>query len=259
VSAAKSWSWAPAALALCLVVEKAEATSVVAARNPTSVVIGADSKATVADGPKVETRTICKIRSANGVYWALAGSDFQATLRSGGVTNVDKIASDAMSGKGSLSDRVLIFKAAVEPILDLVLADARYENPSVFQRIYMHPLSINFIAFSDGVPELHAIDYVTTINASNGEVHVRPNSEIALPNPFLPPAFNVTSGEADAIKRYVYQHPDAKSLFIHPAFVKKMLELEIQDEPNIVGAPVAVVKIDASGPHWVYRGVCGKR
>jgi hypothetical protein len=80
------------AVALCMLTSGAQATSVVAVRTPTTIVLGADSKLISGDGS--DTRTFCKIGVSNNVLWgesirfSLAKDDFFDPDRDGSMTKV---------------------------------------------------------------------------------------------------------------------------------------------------------------------------
>jgi hypothetical protein len=64
------------------------------------------------------------------------------------------------------------------------------------------------------------------------------------------------SGEKEAIKRYTARIPtwyDSSDLF---ALVRKLIGMEIADQPAKVGPPISVLEIRATGYRWLEPGKC---
>src|SRR5262249_169043 len=87
------------------------ATTILAGRTPTSVLVGTDSKMTAGDGSAVAGQ--CKIATADGVYWAAANLKKDAEHN----FDIDEIAASVMRGPGSVSGRIADFEKAVPPKL----------------------------------------------------------------------------------------------------------------------------------------------
>ena len=68
----------------------------------------------------------------------------------------------------------------------------------------------------------------------------------------------IFAGANTAIIDYVGRHPDWKQVgSIETA--EQLIKLEVDARPNIVGIPISIVTIDASGRiHWVKQGKCGQ-
>jgi hypothetical protein len=111
------------AVALCMVTSGAEATSVVAVRTPTTIVLGADSK--LISGDRSDTRTFCKIGVSNNVLWGETGI-LEVPVR---YFSVNRIAEASVSIVGDLNTKIAAFESAIVPKLTEILNALKIGNP----------------------------------------------------------------------------------------------------------------------------------
>ena len=65
-------------------------------------------------------------------------------------------------------------------------------------------------------------------------------------------------GESAAIANYQTGNPNWTAA--EPdAIIRKFLALEIEDKPNLVGAPASILQITSGISRWVDPGQCGSR
>jgi hypothetical protein len=65
-------------------------------------------------------------------------------------------------------------------------------------------------------------------------------------------------GESAAIAKYQTGHPGWNAA--EPdTIIRRFLALEIDDDPNIVGAPPSIIRITPGGSQWIEPGQCASR
>lgn len=223
-------------------------TTIVVARTPDAVVIGADSKLTFGDN-KAVSELMCKIGVSGNVVFSAAGilENRKSSWR------VMDSAMTASRMKGTLLDKVNAFeKMIVKPLLDTVKL-IKQESPQIYERKVNSKdkvlLQVAFAAMENKKPTVLIRDFqLTNIAEINVIKRGCPGScdELGVKLYHF--------GQDAAIKRYIANN---KSLVFNAAsispFVIHLIDLEIIDKPDEVGPPIDVIKIDKNGINWVQR------
>ncbi|HUK08524.1 MAG TPA: hypothetical protein VLX09_11700 [Stellaceae bacterium] len=230
---------------------KVDATSVVLFWTPTTIFMGADSKAVRDDGTVV---TVCKIGAANDTYWAMSGilewpaSNFSA----------DKVALDNMSTPLTLKSRLERFESAVKPELLTVLNAVRSERPLDFRNAYQNDpaLEVAFADFEDGIPRAYVRYFVTRVDLTRDSVYLDP-TRIDFPNREVSRSGFAALGRHEAIDALRAANPSFLEAPDVLGTIRRLIEIEIAAVPTEVGPPIALVEIDKEGAHWKSKGACG--
>jgi hypothetical protein len=235
------WRWI--ALAIFLFPVSADATSIVLVRTPVLIVIAADSKPTYKGRP--EASTVCKIYRSDDVYFAIAGLEHDSGR---GFYPKDLVAAGVKASEG-FETRVARAEEFLSSNFLLEMERLEAEDPDQYKFAIAGAgpqLTVAFAQMEKGVPyfAVRGFQYYDSpsprVERSRADCPGRecPNGEVRIE--YL--------GESRAIQRYLangVEQTDAA------AFARKLVELEIQDSPFDVGPPIALLRIDASGPTWI--------
>jgi hypothetical protein len=230
----------------------ASATSAIAVRTPTFIVLGADSKVVTAthedSGPR------CKIKNANDVFWvepnALASSKTHFSL--------SDIATVVMSSQTTMSSRIAAFEDAIRSTVIPILNEFRVDDPTYFNEHLNEPwIEIAFASFEQGVPNLHVRSFVARMAPAGALFEIR---RADAPSLNYPDVSLFSLGPNDAINSElsgigeIGKWLEARGV---DSAVRQLIEIETADRPDEVGPPIALVKITKSGALWGSDGKCG--
>jgi hypothetical protein len=223
-------------------------TSIVVIRMPWVVVVGADSKTTV-EGSAASTGTACKIYQAEDLFFAVAG----LTNDAGRDFNAPAIIREAIRSESTLAGRVQAAEEAMIARVSRELNRLRAENPSVYARRVKAEggkvLTLAFIGFQDG--KSFALVRQFQADESN-PVAVRVSRE-SCPGDCPDGVRMFFLGRHKAIERYLSQRSkDDPRLSLEEA-VKHFIELEIGENPQEVGGPVDILRVDKDGARWIQK------
>jgi hypothetical protein len=235
-------------LAACLLLVKSAAagTSIVAERTPQKVVVAADGKATyLANGT---SGTECKIILHGGIGFAESGiSTYKATG-----FDSKLLAQKAMLTKGNLTLKERTFEALAVRGLDKV-GDALFEHaPDLYDKFKDSALEVFFFGLENGAPTL--IEARFQFLANGGAVSTRVH-RLSCPGDCVPDTelrflgFRSAINHAYALNRSIV-NGDPENV------TASLVQMEIDQEGQYVGPPVAVLAIDKSGQAWIQQGAC---
>jgi hypothetical protein len=232
------------------------ATSIVAIRRPTHIVIAADALGRfLADNPEGERKTIshCKIHASRGAFFAFAG--FTSDIKSGFDTR--PIAARALLGVGKIEARSKRVVADLKaPLLRAVQRIYREAPPETATEIIggeghdIAVLQLLVFGVEKGIPNVISVNFTRVNNKKHepvgiaAEVHACPGEgcEDGEAYWFL--------GEKDAILKTMNEPRVPIWTGDDAGDVRKLVSLEIADEPKLVGPPIDVLIVDARGSHW---------
>lgn len=239
-----------AAAVLILLPFGAEATTIVAARSATEIVIGADSKVTDTFGNRVAARA-CKIVQAGNVFFAYAGFARDAKTN----FSVPQIAADALKIKPntSLSEKTSLLANYITAKLSVELPYLKKNEWNTYREKIEGKIFLRILVagFERGKPALFVRQFrVAQINPNKIDVVVSSddcgakNCKGNVVTRFL--------GEIDAIDGLPEETPGFwKNGLI--SGVKSLVETEIAARDEYVGAPVDILRITAKGAQWIQK------
>jgi len=226
-------------------------TSIVAIRLNDQVVVGADSKIHLeeATGLKIPvSEPICKIGKGDGFFFATSG--LLAVKETG--YNANKIISEAPKINGTIEQKI----ERLEEMIKTPLTESLERHRRVYPWNYPYTsgtkpaLEIVFLAVEKDSPFLLRRDFIPITSAFDSvEMNIVrkkcpgdcQNGEDIYP-----------LGEKRAIKERLSQGPNFwKNDPINA--IRKLIELEIADDPFYVGPPIDILQIDKNGARWIEK------
>ncbi len=228
----------------------ARATTIVVARTPNEIVIGADSKVTDAYGNDLNKRA-CKIRQAGDLFIAIEGLELD---RQTGFS-VPDIASKALASKASASasDKVSVLMGYLVSGLLTELSHLKAHEPQTyFKKIEGGQLFLRIIVagFENGQPLLFVRSF-RALQYNPGQIGVA-----VIPDDCFDDCKGVVVtrflGESDAIEGLPEETPDFWKAGLSDG-VRRLVETEIAARSEYVGAPIDIVRISAKGAQWVQK------
>ncbi len=236
------------------------ATTIVILRNSDVIVIAADSR--VSNGNlRAVPGTVCKISRAGGLVWVSAY--FHSDPRSG--INVDDLVREALAtgGTGSPRAAALAFEdRACKPLAE-EMARLRFAHSPFFRAIWSGRgpfLELAFVGIQRGLPYSLRDFWVTGLRAgtpcrSDSRTYIQrvdcPGSGCGMPGRTAV----MVLGNHGAIQAFLPTHPQVWREPL-PAVARGLVQLEIASRPGLVGPPIDVAQVDASGFHWIARQGC---
>jgi hypothetical protein len=216
-------------------------TTIAIVVSPDTIVLAGDSKGTLNAGGWTQT---CKLGWMNNCAFALVG--LQTHTPTG--FQVMPIAENACSSHGALSAKVALFYRSVRGPLLIALKDSRLNDRRTYDAWYNEKLVIQmaFAGFDGTTP--HVI-------IEGIEEHAGSLKETVTEVPAGALQYAVI-GQKAALKKLVASNPAWWAGLTPVAIGKTIVQSEIDGEPEQVGGPISVLRIDKLGVHWVERGVC---
>ncbi len=214
------------------------ATSIVVVRTPSEVVLGADSRGTFDDGQTITYKTICKIYSHKGVFYAISG------LTADPITGFDPTVpiSNEIDRTSAISTLIAAIERAIPIPLTREMEWQKRERPAMYQR---HVVAYNNMALTvviagteNGVP----VFYVRAFKA-DGTI-IREDHPAG--------TYTLWMGKSKAIERFVARN-SAYDFDSATDGVRTLIQLEIDDTEPSVGPPIDIVRITKDSACWVQR------
>lgn len=209
-----------------------------------SVFLGADSLVG-SDGTSAAGRR-CKIDFKGNYAAAMAG------LLADSATSFDARAQvrRALTAPGDLMHKVRTFELLIREPLERSLDYGRHHEPEVFAAKYSGKKALQIIF--GGVEGGKPIMIVSTLRVAEDGGLILDKAKV------LGPGQVYVFGESAAITKYQTGNPDWTAA--EPdAIIRKFLALEIEDEPNLVGAPASILQITSGISRWIEAGQCASR
>lgn len=243
-----SWIIIAALAPAALWSQTAGGTAGVAVWMPDRAVIAIDSRMTLSSGDwRQRGADQCKVRAAGRFLIAIAGLHDHTPTK----FNVWSLAAESASGAPSVSAAAAQVERRLEPELRTALFNIQSADLAGFDRHFgVAHLAFVIAGMDNGVPAMAARAFIPDRNAGVRVFRWEPAAGSTAMYAF---------GEHDAIDR---AYPDYKALAsdlksLGPVeTARKMIQLEIEQEPDIVGPPVSIVQFTREGPVWIQPGLC---
>jgi hypothetical protein len=153
-------------------------------------------------------------------------------------------------------------KLSIGPFTDAVSYERR-RDPDSYKRNTKRGgsggLSAIFMSFENSVPSFATVEFIVS-ETSPETLSMKANLNFC-PGHACPPAGHgvaiFTLGETDAIHRDVKDRPFLTDLQNDPvSTIRRWIELETKDAPDVVGLPIDILTISKDGATWNARGMC---
>jgi hypothetical protein len=196
----------------------------------------------VTDGPAVYDG--CKIVHTGETWLAISGlvTDGRAGYELGPLAQL------AMQAPGTMQDRMVRFANSVQPPLQRAVDGLRRDAPAEYARFAgARPvLQAIFASRENGRPVLATVGFVPGLDGS-----IQARSSVVDGSDARGPRL-IYAGQQDRIRQYLkanrnWFETDRRDL------VRSLVQLEADAGTGLVGGPIDLVEIDASGTHWVQR------
>jgi hypothetical protein len=231
-------------------------TTVVILRTPSHVVMGTDSKAGLWAIQKNSkhinlAESVCKIRASSGVYFSTAGfvqdGEFDSYRVVEGLLKPGKTIEQQAA---TIADRVkLPFLHEMERFHKFLPADYAIATQSPGPN-----MSIGIAAIEKNIPAIGLIDFTVINNGSGSPTNVRVVVKTC--------PGSACVGTADQDHFWIYGQRAAvldQIQLIGGKFwsnndaqdVRKMIQIELTDQPSKVGPPIDILLLDSTGQHWI--------
>ncbi len=217
-------------------------TTIVVYRNATTIFVAADSKS------HPTTMPLCKIRAlGNGIFWAYDGPIGQGYAKT------------ISSGRGkSIRSTVEAFGKAFPPQMAAGLERLRSRSPERYRDLMGQDnaaIDFSFFGMEGKIPSVAFITFRAHDRGRKIEVQKVGDAAFFVDRMCPPPTdvCGVPIGYTDAIDAYMAKNPEWMKGDLANT-VGKFVQLEIDAEPDWVGPPIRILKIDRKGPHWIQNG-----
>lgn len=227
-------------------------TTVVIIRSPTRIVIAADSKAEQWKTGKAREAppTACKIRQSGGVAFASTGLVLDPQF------NADKLTGRYLSQSGSLEDRVKRLtsettKQFLEVARRFQRAMPEQYKEAVAESKTQGMLTIVFAGINRGITQIAVVVFRVTNGSLGNPVEVVPS--LTFCPGILCPASAPTQSSVYGQNAAAYNAIHAGGFWTtdNVADARRIIDIEIRDQPATVGPPVDVLVIDDTSMHWI--------
>jgi len=221
----------------------ANATSIVLLQTPNQVVLAADSRAVSlrSDGEARISAPTCKIIIAPSTVVAIAG-----------------ILSD-MTGFDSMAflGEHLADGQPLEAAADSLAKAAALRLPNVVAHFIQpgRPAVTFLLARIENGATRVAIRDVLYLGESGAQPQFRIESSNC-PGNCAGPNMVFAAGSSQAITESLASSPSHRSRLKDPSFAEELLRLETDANPQTVGPPFSILKLDETGVHWRSAGAC---
>ncbi len=228
-------------IAAALISTGAGATTLVALWTPDQVIPGADSLM-LTNVPGVRGNA-CKIGQAGSTFFAFSGlvDDPSAGF------SARAAAERAIGEKSDLNGRMEQFLALAHEPLARALDAVRHDEPDSWAWVQQGhpPLQAIFAERGSGVPSLGIATIAMMPDGTlQDSAHI-----IAQGDDGRGPRI-IYAGQQSGIRAWLHAHPDWYN-GDRAALVRRLIQLEVDESPGMVGGPFDVVSIAATGAEWL--------
>lgn len=231
---------------LFLLTQPLFATSIVVLIASNYIIIGADSKRMIIDAEKNYTviETVCKIRMVNDYCFASAGLVASEATR----FSSDKIIRQHLSKSSSINKAVRMIQKDIAKALQKELQFQRKHQPKQFFKTTEsgnHLLEVVVVRIVNNQPQVYVIGFeignketleIKTYSKNCGTPCITGGPQLLL------------LGEYSGMEKYL----EAPRANVDPAlFINQLIISQATITPRSVGAPVSMVKLNATGIEWL--------
>jgi hypothetical protein len=233
------------------------ATTIIAVALPDGLWIAADGRVAATHGPEFgpgEKNTRCKImRTRGNKFFGIAGR-----VVSDDETGFDiycVVESLMNSTNGNIEERMIMAAGAVTDEMNRELSHIARTSTKEYLSMLDYPaLGVLFAGWENGEPVVIVYEWF-----------LEPSGNLRAPTRHLYGGRHngentAIIGYKEAIEDYRFRHLDWQQKMPVGDTLKMFIQLEMNSSFAIirkqVGPPISVLRIDATGPHWIDRGEC---
>lgn len=218
-------------------------TTIVAISNNSELIIVADSK--IHNHGSTEAKPLCKVYQFGDVVFCHAGVMSYDNL------SIGEIVKDIFnSNLRSFEENLNIVKSSISKAL-LPLFQQFYDNErdNFDTHLLNKPIVQMLFSFClNGTPHVYLKIFIPVLQ--EGKVLFGLHEDNATCS------IDVYLGHFDNITQYISSNKNYKLDKDTITVAKELIELEIEANPDKVGKPLTVVKINSAGVDWIEAGIC---
>jgi hypothetical protein len=219
------------------------ATTLVAVWTPERILLAADSR--VVDDELHPGVDACKIAQSGGTYYAVAG------LAEDPITGyrIDRLAERALGGAREMPEKLNALVALVRSPLQRAVDQLKIDSPDQYRWLQKgHPVLQLILAGQEhSAPSLAVAGFQLD---ADGAIH--DNAKVIASASDTGGARLIYAGQQTQIRQYLAQHRDWSSLD-GTELVKTLIKQEIDAGTGLVGGPVDILSLKATGAEWVQK------
>lgn len=214
------------------------ATSIVVIRNGDKIAMAADSLAILGQ----ERIYVCKVVQVGRCFFAASGS-WNPSI---GFDVLD-IGKRALQSGMTLHDHANAFQATAKPPMLRFIENDRRTDPEHYRKLLTDGvIDVVFFGMERGAAIVIQTGY--RLNAEEEAVPFLEHSSDSDGDVFR-------LGQSSAVMPFLSNHPELLKLPITQQ-ARKLVEVESDDVPSLVGGKITVISVTAAGDVWVDAGVC---
>lgn len=232
------------------------ATSIVVIIRPDHVVIASDATSTIIHGQRIHKVSICKIYQTGTTFFAFSGWDQEDSTG---------FSASEIAERGSfltLDARAVRFEKDVKQPLLRALQKYWGDTSNANYQKYVPRIALNavFVGFENGFLMFQELDFTQLKNAQGKPIRID-TVRHGCPGDSCPARGHQKTlllGQGTAATAEFQHMTAARSTLLSDdtATARHLVEIEIADQPDSVGPPVAVLLIDRDGGRWIAPGQC---
>lgn len=223
-------------------------TAVVAVRTATDIIVGADGKINYAVLAG-NAQTTCKIFQVGRVFVVNAGMIVSAKFG----YDAQEVATTAIQQGGSILEMIDRYEDLVgQPLLEAA-ADFHDKNPDLYKRMTGdgETLCTAFFGIEDDVPTLIHTQFEVMFSSGDAanKLKVGPPRTVGL-------GHYLAWGHTRPLKEFLDRNPGYFGKAGDVNAIRNLIQLAIDDRPDKVGSPIAIICVNKAGAEWVGPSGC---
>jgi hypothetical protein len=219
----------------------------VAVRTHTDIIVGADSKVHYDVATDNVVGTTCKIFQVGRVFFAFAGfiwsKHFDYDPRA--------IATGAIQQGGTIVEMMDRYQDSVSPPLLEAATYYHDKHPDLYQRMTADSgevLDTAFFGVENDTPVLVSSGFEMTFSADEDTLKVEPG--------ILEVGHYLAWGHTRPLKEFLEKRHGYFDELGDVSAIENLIQLAIADRPDMVGEPIAIIRVNRTGAEWVKPSAC---
>lgn len=224
----------------CVTVYIRGQTSIVVYKNSTQIIAGTDSKARKLDGSSFK---VCKISREGKLFWAMSGTSAE----------IRPVIIASRKDTTTIRQVVENFCSIFPPAWTHALEQNRAASPKDFKHFMQIDGGIEKFIFFGMDKKTPVVAYVgiAATEDSKHRLTIQVNKDIR-DTLCESDECGFMIGDDEAIRRDIAKRGGLNEFT--GAEIQRLIQLEIDDDPERVGPPIRILQIDADGPRWTLNG-----
>lgn len=236
-------------LILLVITDNVSGTTAVIVTTKTAVILGADSAEIQAE---IEPRTgkvhisrtrVCKITTVRNTAFAFSGTAYDKAA----MLDVERIVKEVLSTESNLPRAAEAAAKRIEGplLLALVLMHDKLTGAQFAKAVgtTKSVLSVGIARFDNGAPTFTSAEFIVENDAKGAPASIKYVIRTYGPNNYS------IMGQQEAVTKLI----NAGGFWSNDqaADLRRIIDIEIHDVPELVGPPIDILSLDSKGHHWL--------